>query len=172
MRKRIKLLTIGSQRAGKSTLIKRYCEDRFFGNYLPTIGIDFGMKPIQMNNLDIRIDFFDTSGNDVYFEIRNEFYKDINGVILVYDVSNRRSFKYLSHALQEYHEIIGSYSTEIPIVLCANKTDKKPRQVSENEGNDFASSNNLLYFECSSKNGRNVSKLFQSLIENCLETIG
>jgi hypothetical protein len=79
---RLKILSIGDSQAGKSCLIKRYCENKFIPKYIPTIGVDYGVKPVTVGSTPIRINFFDLSGIDAYAEIRNEFYKDTQGVRL------------------------------------------------------------------------------------------
>ena len=66
--------------------------------YISTIGIDYGVKPTKINGRDVRVNFWDMSGNPEFFEVRNEFYKDASGGLLVYDVSNRKSFE----SLQEW----------------------------------------------------------------------
>ena len=73
---RIKVLSMGSGGCGKSCLIKRFCEERFVSKYIATIGVDYGVKPIKLDGMDVRVNFWDLSGHQEFFEIRNEFYKD------------------------------------------------------------------------------------------------
>jgi DnaJ homolog subfamily C member 27 len=86
---RIKIISLGGLATGKSCLIKRFCEERFVSKYISTIGIDYGVKPVTVKGEHVRVNFWDLSGHPDFFEIRNEFYKDSQGGILVYDVSNR-----------------------------------------------------------------------------------
>lgn len=72
----MKLLSIGDPQVGKSCIIKRYCEGRFVSKYITTIGIDYGVKKIKVAGKPVAINFFDLSGDDVYEEIRNPFFKD------------------------------------------------------------------------------------------------
>merc|ERR1712217_604338 len=95
---RVKVMSLGSAGVGKSTLIKRYCEGRFVQKYITTIGIDYGVKPVKVAGQDLKVNFFDTSGGEEFREIRVEFYEDTNGVMLVYDVTNPKSF----HALDDW----------------------------------------------------------------------
>ena len=92
---RVKILSMGDEGTGKSCLIKRYCEERFISKYIRTVGVDYGVKPVSWMGKDVRVNFWDLSGNDAFYEIRNEFYKDTNGVLLVFDVTNRASFQHL-----------------------------------------------------------------------------
>lgn len=73
---RLKILVAGPHQSGKSCLIKNYCEGRFVKKYLPTIGIDYGVRNVNVNGTDVKINFFDASGNDDFKEIRMPFYKD------------------------------------------------------------------------------------------------
>jgi DnaJ homolog subfamily C member 27 len=167
---RIKIISMGSGGCGKSCLIKRYCEDRFVNKYIATIGVDYGVKPIQLEGNDVRVNFWDFSGHSEFFEIRNEFYKDAQGCILVYDVTSRESFNDCDAWLAEAAKF-GANPAEMPITLCANKVDKK-RVVSEEEGRNFASSRGLHYFEVSASTGQNVNEMFDFLFSTVYKRVG
>lgn len=155
---RIKLLSLGTINVGKSCLIKRFCEDRFVSKYITTIGIDYGVKPVEIEGSEVRVNFWDLSGHPEFFEVRNEFYKDTQGVMIVFDVTSRESFDDLDSWLAEAAKY-GANPKSIPFVLCANKVDKK-RVVSEEEGRQFASARSLVYFETSAQSGENVREMF------------
>lgn len=165
-RVRLKLMTIGPPLSGKTTLIKQFCEEKFYAKYSPTIGVDFGMKPFQINGLDIRVDFFDLSGDTAYSDVRNEFFSDeMDGIILVYDKADRKSFECVINFIEEYQQ--STNMKETPTILCANKADKVAK-VQENEGLALAASKNFTYFEVSSKSGRNVESMFINLLKMSL----
>ncbi|CAJ1334072.1 unnamed protein product, partial [Effrenium voratum] len=163
---RVKVMSTGSATAGKSTLIKRYCESRFVQKYIPTIGIDYGVKPVRVMGHDLKVNFFDTSGGDEFREIRTDFYSmgSSNAVLLVYDVTNRKSFADLTLWLEEAqaHNCPLSRSEKsgsLPAVaLCANKVDLGRRAVSRAEGEDFAQSHGMRYFETSAATGEQVTE--------------
>jgi DnaJ homolog subfamily C member 27 len=113
--------------------------------------------------------FQDLSGHPEFFEIRNEFYKDAQGALLVYDVSSRESFEDLDNWLAEAAKY-GALPRDMPITLCANKTDKK-RNVSEDEGRTFALSRGLTYFETSACNGTNVQEMFMFLFQGVMRKV-
>jgi len=160
---RIKIISMGSGGSGKSCLIKRYCEDRFVNKYIATIGVDYGVKPVQIEGNDVRVNFWDLSGHPELFEIRNEFYRDAQGCLLVYDVTSRDSFSECDAWLAEAAKY-GANPSEMPITLCANKLDKKQqRAVSEEEGVAFAQSRGLRYYELSAQSGLNVADMFDFL---------
>ena len=158
---RIKVLSMGSAGSGKSCLIKRYCEERFVTKYIATIGVDYGVKPVKVDGADVRVNFWDLSGPKEFLEVRNEFYKDTQGVLLLYDVSSRESFDELDGWLTEATKY-GANPRELPVVLCANKADKK-RAVSEDEGRQYAVTRGLTYFETSASSGQNVHEMFDFL---------
>lgn len=98
---RIKIISIGNCEVGKSCIIKRYCERRFVPKYLQTIGIDYGVTKISINDHEIKLNIFDMSGHMLFHEVRNEFYKDTQGAILVFDVTDKASFDALDDWLNE-----------------------------------------------------------------------
>ncbi|WAR15929.1 DJC27-like protein [Mya arenaria] len=155
---RIKIISMGNAEVGKSCIIKRYCEKRFVHKYLATIGIDYGVSKVTIQNRDVKV--------------RNEFYKDTQGAILVYDVADRASFESLDHWLLEMQNEIGNQADHdnVVICVCANKTDKK-RQVDETEGRLWADSRGFQYFETSALNGDGVNEMFQALFEGVVTAI-
>ena len=160
----MKVISVGESCTGKSCLIKRYCEDKFVAKHIPTIGIDFGVKPVKVDGQPYRINFFDMAGGPEYLEIRNEFYKDAQGVILVFDVASKASLEALDKWLKEGEEF-GMDARRTALVLVGNKSDGgKKREVSEADAKKWASSHgNLTYFETSAKDGDNVSRMFEKL---------
>uniref|UniRef100_A0A7S3DBW3 Uncharacterized protein n=1 Tax=Palpitomonas bilix TaxID=652834 RepID=A0A7S3DBW3_9EUKA len=77
---RMKVVSMGDAAVGKSCLIKRYCERRFVSKYITTIGVDFGVKPAEVKGREVKVNFWDLAGPKEYFDVRNEFYKDSQGV--------------------------------------------------------------------------------------------
>eukprot|EP00882_Tetradesmus_deserticola_P023489 GHRQ01025558.1.p1 GENE.GHRQ01025558.1~~GHRQ01025558.1.p1 ORF type:complete len:248 (+),score=55.45 GHRQ01025558.1:731-1474(+) len=98
---RIKVISLGDTGTGKSCLIKRYCEEKFISKYIPTIGADYGVKPVHFAEHEVRVNLWDLAGPATYLEVRNEFYKDTQGALLVYDATSRPSFEALGGWLQE-----------------------------------------------------------------------
>ena len=159
--KRMKVISFGSEAVGKSCLVKRFCEEKFVSKYISTIGVDFGVKPVKVAGQSVRVNFFDCAGGAEYFEIRNEFYKDASGGLLVFDVSNRETFE----ALEDWLAEANSHGANDPVlVVSANKADCTKRAVSEAEGRQWAASRGLAYFETSAKDGNNVTLMFEALL--------
>lgn len=149
---RLKIISLGNVNVGKSCLIKRYCEKRFVSKYMATIGIDYGVTRLRIRNYDIRMNIFDFSGHPLFYEVRNEFYRDVQGVLLVFDLNNRRSFETLDYWLCEMKKELNLNSnnnkSSIVIFIIGNKNDLK-RAVEENEAKLWANVRGYQYFETS-----------------------
>ncbi|CAC5404992.1 DNAJC27 [Mytilus coruscus] len=163
---RIKIISMGNAEVGKSCIIKRYCEKRFVHKYLATIGIDYGVTKVNIRDKEVKVNIFDMAGHPIFYEVRNEFYKDTQGAIIVFDVSDRNSFEALDSWLLELQNEVGNQSEvdNIAVCVCANKTDKK-RVVDESEGRIWADTRGYHYFETSAQTGEGVTEMFQNLFE-------
>eukprot|EP00696_Hemimastix_kukwesjijk_P012441 gnl/Hemi2/25588_TR8595_c0_g1_i1.p1 gnl/Hemi2/25588_TR8595_c0_g1~~gnl/Hemi2/25588_TR8595_c0_g1_i1.p1 ORF type:complete len:189 (+),score=37.12 gnl/Hemi2/25588_TR8595_c0_g1_i1:79-645(+) len=163
---RIKILSLGEAGVGKSCLIKRYCEERFIAKYIETIGVDYGVKGLTMGGRDVRVCFWDLAGGAEYFEVRNEFYQDCQGAILVYDITNRKSFEALEEWVQEAYS---HHARSFVGVVCANKSDIVGRRaISDEEGRGWATSKGFLFYETSASSSTNVSEMFSAMFTKVL----
>eukprot|EP00756_Hemistasia_phaeocysticola_P001566 Hpha_TRINITY_DN11105_c1_g1::TRINITY_DN11105_c1_g1_i1::g.27915::m.27915/K19372/DNAJC27; DnaJ homolog subfamily C member 27 len=169
---RVKIISIGAEKAGKSCLIKRYCEERFVTRYITTIGIDFGVKKVRVGDDEVKVNFWDLSGSKPFFEIRNEFYADAEGALVVYDVTNRKSFTDLEEWLREARRF--GCRPGIPMALCANKQDLVAagvgqRQVTDEEGRSFAQAHGMHYWATSANTGEGVLEMFNWLFADTVD---
>lgn len=160
---RLKIISLGDEAVGKSCIIKRYCEERFIPKYISTIGIDYGVKRTVVDGRECRVNFWDLAGGNEFIEIRNEFYKDAQGMILVFDVTNARSFAQLEMWLREATKF---GCKDCLTIVCANKVDLPKRVVSEAEGRKWASTKGFGYFETSASSGMNVNAMFDQLFND------
>lgn len=171
---RIKVISIGCQGVGKSCMIKRYCEGKFVQKYITTIGVDYGVKLVQVNGLAVKVNFFDMSGSAEHKDVRVSFYENTGGVLLVFDVTNRQSFDSLSFWVKETQEHGCTLTPAADVVLCANKTDAANRVVSLAEGKHFALEHGMQYFETSAASGECVEEalncLFLKVVDRHTET--
>ncbi|XP_038051539.1 dnaJ homolog subfamily C member 27-like [Patiria miniata] len=163
---RVKIISMGNAEVGKSCIIKRYCEKRFVNKYLTTIGIDYGVTKLVVRDRTVKVNIFDMAGHPIFFEVRNEFYKDTQGALLVYDVCNRASFESLDTWLAEMKQEIGSPNEmeKVFFCVCANKIDRNSqRQIDESEGRLWADQHGFHYFETSALSGEGITEAFQEL---------
>jgi len=158
----IKVLSIGDPECGKSCLIKRYCEGRFVQRYIATIGVDYGVKKMTVQGRKTHVNFFDLSGQNDYAEIRAEFFKESQGVLMVFEVNDRKTFAGLTRWEREAKSN-GLDLASVQVVVCGNKTDLPGREVNTSEGNKWASSRGYQYVETSANSGDGVSEVFDGL---------
>lgn len=165
---RIKVISMGEAGTGKSCLIKRYCEEKFVSKYISTIGVDFGVKSIVVDNHQVKANFWDLAGAAEYFEVRNEFYRDAQGALLVFDVGSRASFE----ALDAWVEEAQKYGArDMQVVVCGNKCDTKNREVKVKEAQSWASKNGYMYYETSANSGDNVQTSFHALFSTIVRNL-
>ena len=164
---RVKVISMGDGEVGKSCLIKRFCESKFVPRYISTIGVDFGVRQLVLDKHNLKVNFWDLSGHPEFFEVRNEFYPQTQGIILVYDVTKAASFRNLESWVKEYTQY-GNNSSFVTAV-CANKVDeKKARVISTSQGQQWATSKGFKYFETSAKSGLNVNEMFTTVFQTIL----
>ncbi|CAH1248034.1 dnaJ homolog subfamily C member 27-like [Branchiostoma lanceolatum] len=168
---RVKVISMGNSEVGKSCIIKRYCEKRFVHKYLATIGIDYGVTKVKIKDRDVKVNIFDMAGHPIFYEVRNEFYKDTQGALLVYDCASKESFEALDTWLNEMKREIGNPAEieNVVFCVCANKTDRQKRTVDEAEGRIWADTHGCYYFETSAQTGEGINEMFQTLFSTIVE---
>ena len=131
---------------------------KFNPEYEVTIGTEFMAKNIAIKGRNVRIQIWDTAGEEAYRSITRSYYKSSACVFIVYDISDRKTFDDVDLWLKDCREICFK---NVQIYLIGNKSDlKDKRQVTEEEGKNFAEENNLLFFETSAKDGNNIQEIF------------
>jgi DnaJ family protein C protein 27 len=156
---RYKLVVVGEPTTGKTAIVRRWAEDSFNTKYDATIGVDFFAKNVS----GIVLNVWDMSGHPEFFEVRNEFYKDCQGLCLVYDVTQRRTFDALDMWLREGSKY-GADKASLYTAVVGNKLDMGSRRVvSRQEAEAWCESRQFDYFEMSASSGQNVNTLFESI---------
>ena len=156
---------VGDSGVGKTNLLLRYCRDTFTENLKTTIGVDFYTKYINVQEDRIKLKIFDTAGQERFRAIVSTYYRNSNGIVLVYDITNRNSFNHLSSFLKE----IKNLKPEAKLLVVGNKTDLgNNRHISFQEGVELATDNHALFAETSAKTNLEdcVGKAMGSLIES------
>ena len=165
-----KLIIVGDANVGKSCLLLRFLDNKYRSSHDMTIGVEFGMKIINIDNKMIKLHIWDTAGQESFRSIIRCYYRNSAGVILVYDISNRKSFDNIIYWLNE----IKNYTTDyISIILVGNKSDldDENRIVSENEGLELAEKFNLQFIESSAKKMLNIDNIFKLLSVDIINKI-
>jgi small GTP-binding protein len=166
----IRVLTIGYTDVGKTSIILRFTKNQFNDKYVSTIGIDFKSKTLEIDKNSVKITVFDTAGQEKYKGIVKSFYNKANGILLTFDLSNKESFSRLDYWVEELKEHIAS--NELYILLVGNKKDKKEREVTFEEAQQYAENNNFGgYFEVSAKDGEGINEMFINVAKGSLKKI-
>lgn len=157
-----KLVFLGEQGVGKTSVITRFMYDTFDNNYQATIGIDFLSKTMYLEDRTVRLQLWDTAGQERFRSLIPSYIRDSSGAIVVYDISSRNSFEQTSKWIQDVRAERGQ---EVVIVLVGNKTDvaDDKRQVALEEAEAKAKEFDVLFVETSAKNGENIKQLFRQL---------
>ena len=164
----IKIGLIGNSSVGKSSLIRRFVDNKFDDNYMSTIGVDYFEKKIIINSNIINLIIQDTSGEERFRSMSKSYFKNVDGIIFVFDIMNSESFKEgVKYWLTECNNEIGEYKA----ILVGNKIDLEMRMVKKEEIQHFADVHQLKYFETSAKDGKNVDLVFKELAELILKDL-
>ena len=163
-----KTMVIGEGAVGKTTLVNRYVTGIFERDYKTTIGSQFAVKLALISPEDseygvgIKIQAWDVAGQARFAAVRKMYYSGAAGVIIVFDVTRRRSFTELTKWVQEADESIGG---RVPVVCVGNKVDLPDRAVTSEEAKSWSEQNGFTYMESSAKTGEGVADMFSVLAE-------
>ena len=163
-----RLITLGDSLVGKSCLIIRYIEDKYFTNYLSTIGFDLKYKLVSLNNGEkLKLTIHDTAGEERFRALSKNYIKKADGILVVYDITNKNSFLNVENWIKCAKDEL---SLDIPILLIGNKSDlEDERKISYKEGEDLAKKYGINFFETSCFNGKNVELCFNNISEKMYE---
>ncbi|CAH7665918.1 GTP-binding protein ryh1 [Phakopsora pachyrhizi] len=161
--RKFKLVFLGEQSVGKTSLITRFMYDTFDNTYQATIGIDFLSKTLYLEDRTVRLQLWDTAGQERFRSLIPSYIRDSSVAVVVYDVANRTSFINTSRWVDDVRAERGN---DVIIVLVGNKTDLGDRrQVSIEEAERRSKELNVMFIETSAKAGHNVKTLFKKIAE-------
>ena len=153
-----KLIFLGDQNVGKSCILNRFMNDTFTEEYQATIGLDFQSKNVQIDNQDIHLLLYDTAGQEKFRSLIPMYTRDSNIILLVYEINNKDSFIHLPDWLNDLSNV---NKEDVIFALVGNKIDlEEKRQVSTEEGKNYADQNGFIFHEVSAKTGEGFSDLF------------
>ena len=158
----LKLIFLGDQYVGKSSILNRFSQDKFEQEYQATIGLYFHSKNVSINNVPVRLLLYDTAGQEKFKSLIPMYIRDANIILVVYDITNKDSFIHTEHWVNETKDL---KREDAIFVLVGNKIDlEENRIVSTKEAEDFATEKGFLFYEVSAKTGEKVEDLFNNKI--------
>ena len=170
----LKICIIGDSSVGKTNVLFKFIEGQFSPLHVATIGFDYKSKIITLpsSKKKVKLQIWDTAGQEKYMSMNKSLFQRVQGIILMYDITNRATFE----RLQIWLNLIKQMTNEIPIILVGNKLDLEDNEehgriVEYNEGDDFANENDIEFFEVSAKNGDNIENVFISIAQKVLNSL-
>jgi len=163
-----KTIVVGDGAVGKTAITFRYAVGKFQENYKMTIGVDFTVKREKVKDKEVKVQVWDTGGQEKFSKIRPLYYRGALGGLVVFDVTSRESFEHLDGWMEE----IQTNCTKIPIIIVGNKIDLKNRKITKEEARKYAAKISkqmgykIPYLETSAKTGETIKKVFRKLIES------
>ena len=157
-----KIIFLGDQYVGKSSILNRFYQDKFEPDYQATIGLDFHSKNVSINGTNVRLLLYDTAGQEKFKSLIPMYIRDANIIIVVYDITSKDSFVHTDHWVNETKDL---KREDAIFVLVGNKIDLEDKRVLETkEAENFANEKGFLFYEVSAKTGQGIQELFENQI--------
>ncbi|CAF0821911.1 unnamed protein product [Didymodactylos carnosus] len=166
-----KILLIGDSGVGKTCLMFRFADNMFAETFTPTIGIDFKIKTVRVRDKTIKLQLWDTAGQEKFYNITRSYYRNADAILLVYDRTEAVTFQNIARWMRNIDENV-SYPDDVIRILVGNKSDLQNRLlITSNEGKALADKYHVDFFETSAKSesSPNVNKMFYYLTEKLLD---
>ena len=164
-----KLVLVGDSGVGKSCILHQFIYNRFRKNTTQTIGVDFSAKNVHIDNQEIKLQIWDTAGQEKFRSVARSYYRGAIGIIIVYDITKVESFQHIATWLADARNAARS---ECSVCVVGNKGDLEDQRVVRTEdGKLFCTENNLLFFECSALTGDNIDEIFNEMSRHIFNKI-
>ena len=166
-----KVLLLGDTTVGKTCFLMKYTDKTFQDIHMATIGLDYRLKTMKLKSgKDIKLQIWDTAGQDRFRAITKNYYKGSHGIILIYDVTNLQTFENVKNWVNQIRE---EAANNVVIYIAANKIDMEAeRKVSKQEGESLAQELGFPFMETSAKSGININETFEDLVERIDKVYG
>ena len=166
-----KVLLLGDTTVGKTCFLMKYTDKTFQDIHMATIGLDYRLKTMKLKSgKDIKLQIWDTAGQDRFRAITKNYYKGSHGIILIYDVTNLQTFENVKTWVNQIRE---ETTTNVVIYIAANKIDMETeRKVTKQEGESLAQELGFPFMETSAKSGININETFEDLVERIDKVFG
>ncbi|KAH8273766.1 ras-related protein Rab-10 [Drosophila bipectinata] len=162
-----KLLLIGDSGVGKTCILFRFSDDAFTSTFISTIGIDFKIKTVELQGKKIKLQIWDTAGQERFHTITTSYYRGAMGIMLVYDITNEKSFENIVKWLRNIDE---HANEDVEKMILGNKCDMTDKRVVNKErGEAIAREHGIRFMETSAKSNTNIEEAFCELAQAILD---
>lgn len=156
-----KIILVGDPGVGKTSILTKFVTNEFQSVYSSTIGVEFKLKDIYVNNNCARLKIWDTCGQEKFRAITRQYFKNSNGVFIVFDLTNKDTIKRLNVWMKDINDNI---TNDFFVFLIGNKVDIKDRDISiSEEAKQFANNQKINYYEVSAKTGSGIYNVFEKM---------
>ena len=166
-----KVLLLGDSTVGKTCFLMKYTDKTFQDIHMATIGLDYRLRSMKLKSgKSIKLQIWDTAGQDRFRAITKNYYKGSHGIILIYDITNTQSFENVKTWVNQIRE---EASSNVIIYIAGNKVDMEDeRKVDRDDGEKLAEELGFPFVETSAKNGININETFEDLVERIDKVYG
>ena len=164
-----KILFLGSIGVGKTSIVCRYVNDILKSELKSTIGIDYKTKIVEYKSKKIKLKIFDTSGQERFRTLTKNYYQGSDGIILVFDIKNKKTFEELTYWMEEINKICDKNKLGLLLIGNKNDGDLKERKISKEEAQKISNIYDLNYIETSALINNNIKECFDLIIQSIFE---
>lgn len=163
-----RLVLIGDSGVGKTAILLRYSENIFNASFISTIGIDFRIKTIEVNGKRVKLQIWDTAGQEQFHSVASSYYRNAHGIMLIYDISSAESFNHISKWVTN---ISKNAPTNVKQLLVGNKCDvaEGNRVIDKERGTLLAKELDMPFIETSAKADINIDTIFDQITTLIME---
>ena len=158
--KKCSIILLGDTEVGKTSIFNRYINDKFEENNNASIGVEFTLKSYKYKDKNYSLQIFDTAGQERFRSITQSYYRLGDGVFIIFDLTNKKSLD----SIKDWIKSLNEFNKKIKIMILGNKDDLD-NKISDNEINNILNEFNMNYLKVSAKNGNNIDKAFNQMIE-------
>ena len=162
-----KIVMIGDSGVGKSCILLRFADDKFNENFYATIGVDFRFKNVMVDDKSVKLQIWDTAGQERFKTITSAYYRGADGIIIVYDITDRNSFAHIKDWLDD----VNKYTDDNPLkIIVGNKIDLiKDKQINNNDMKTMTAQTGIEIIECSAKDSIKINELMEIMTKKLIE---
>ena len=171
--RRLKIVLIGESGAGKTCIVKRFVDNSYSDKEPATPGQGIHCKSVILNGMEYGLQMIDTAGQERFHSIPQNLLRDADGVLLVFDLTDRASFEQKEgRGFSKMLQLVDDWKTDnMSTVLVGNKAEAEKHQITRVEAEKYAQKLGVRYFETSAKTGQNIEAVFEEIVKQIYDTL-